>query len=117
MMSTKKPSVQASARPASTAGDVLVSIDLAARVAILSGGYSGIGVETVKALRSEGASVIVPAPHHENTVTALKGFDRVEIGWTALLAPPLSILLPRSFWPLVAGRTTKSCRLPRGLLV
>jgi len=116
-MSTKKPSVQASAGPLPLKGDILVSIDLAARVAILSGGYSGIGVETVKALRSAGASVIVPAPHHENTVTALTGFDRVEIEWMDLLDAASIDTFAEKFLASVAGRTTKSCRLPRGLLV
>jgi hypothetical protein len=43
---------------ASTAGNVIKGIDLSEKIAIVTGGYSGIGVETVRALRSAGAKVI-----------------------------------------------------------
>lgn len=46
---------------ASTATDVLAGIDLSGRTAIVTGGYSGIGTETSRALRAAGARVIVPA--------------------------------------------------------
>src|SRR5690348_10249776 len=36
---------------ASTASDVIKGIDLSDRVAIVTGGYSGIGLETTRALR------------------------------------------------------------------
>src|ERR1700754_4555610 len=45
----------------STADDVLEGIDLTGKLAIVTGGYSGIGVETTRALAAHGASVIVPA--------------------------------------------------------
>jgi NAD(P)-dependent dehydrogenase (short-subunit alcohol dehydrogenase family) len=44
-----------------TAADVLVGIDLQGRTAIVTGGYSGLGIETVAALSGAGATVIVPA--------------------------------------------------------
>ena len=44
----------------STAAEVLSSIDLTGKIAIVTGGYSGIGLETVRGLASKGASVIVP---------------------------------------------------------
>ena len=40
--------------------DVLGDIDLSGKTAIVTGGYSGIGLEVVRALVSRGASVIVP---------------------------------------------------------
>ena len=46
---------------ASTAGDVLAGLDLSGRTAIVTGGYSGLGLVTTKALCSAGAEVIVPA--------------------------------------------------------
>jgi len=49
----------------STAGDVIKGIDLSDRVTIVTGGYSGIGLETTRALRSAGAKVIVPARDHD----------------------------------------------------
>ncbi|SHF90270.1 NAD(P)-dependent dehydrogenase, short-chain alcohol dehydrogenase family [Fodinibius roseus] len=45
----------------STAGDVIKGIDLTGKTAIVTGGYSGIGLETTKTLAAAGATVIVPA--------------------------------------------------------
>ena len=44
----------------SEAVDVLAGIDLAGKVAVVTGGYSGIGVETTRALVHAGATVYVP---------------------------------------------------------
>ena len=44
----------------STAADVLEGVDLTGKTAIVTGGYSGIGLETVRGLASKGAKVIVP---------------------------------------------------------
>jgi NAD(P)-dependent dehydrogenase (short-subunit alcohol dehydrogenase family) len=46
---------------ASTAAEVIAGSDLTGKTAVLTGGYSGIGVETVRAFRSAGAKVVVPA--------------------------------------------------------
>jgi NAD(P)-dependent dehydrogenase (short-subunit alcohol dehydrogenase family) len=46
---------------ASTAADVLAGADLSGRTAIVTGGASGIGIETVRALTSAGAQVVVAA--------------------------------------------------------
>ncbi|RZT17139.1 NAD(P)-dependent dehydrogenase (short-subunit alcohol dehydrogenase family) [Kribbella sp. VKM Ac-2569] len=45
----------------STADDVLAGIDLTGKLAIVTGGYSGLGLETTKALAKAGAHVVVPA--------------------------------------------------------
>jgi NAD(P)-dependent dehydrogenase (short-subunit alcohol dehydrogenase family) len=45
----------------STASDVLTGVDLSGKLAIVTGGYSGIGLETTKALAKAGAHVVVPA--------------------------------------------------------
>ena len=41
--------------------EVLKGIDLNGKVAMVTGGYSGIGLETARGLKEAGASVIVPA--------------------------------------------------------
>ncbi|MEU6346461.1 SDR family NAD(P)-dependent oxidoreductase [Streptomyces sp. NPDC046977] len=46
---------------ASTIDDVIAGIDLTGRTAIVTGGYSGIGIETTRALAAAGAQVIIPA--------------------------------------------------------
>lgn len=45
----------------STAAEVVKGVDLRGRSAIVTGGYSGIGVETVRALAHAGADITVPA--------------------------------------------------------
>src|SRR5882762_6254888 len=49
----------------STADDVLRGIDLSGQLAIVTGGYSGIGLETTRALTRAGAQVVVPARRPE----------------------------------------------------
>lgn len=64
--------------------------DLAGKVAIVTGGYSGLGLETTRALAEAGATVIVPARSAEKAQQALAGIANVE--QAALdLADPRSI--------------------------
>ncbi|WP_445144091.1 oxidoreductase [Dyella sp. Tek66A03] len=73
----------------STAQDVLAGIDLSGKTAIVTGGYSGIGTETTRALRAAGARVIVPARDAEKARAAMAGMD---VEMAALdLADPASI--------------------------
>lgn len=46
-------------RPQSTALEVVANVHLDGMAAIVTGGYSGIGVETVRALASAGARVLI----------------------------------------------------------
>jgi len=64
--------------PTTTADDVLEGIDLAGKTAIVTGGYSGIGTETTRALRAAGARVLVPARDLAKAKANLEGMD-VEI--------------------------------------
>ena len=45
--------------------EVLAGIDLSGRLALVTGGYSGLGTEIVKALTGAGAHVVVPARRPE----------------------------------------------------
>ena len=45
----------------STAREVTAGLDLSGKVALVTGGYSGLGTETVRALAGAGARVIVGA--------------------------------------------------------
>ncbi|MER5521519.1 SDR family NAD(P)-dependent oxidoreductase [Streptomyces sp. NPDC002763] len=63
----------------STADDVLAGLDLDGRLAIVTGGYSGLGLETTRALTKAGAHVVVPARRAEAAREALAGLDRVEV--------------------------------------
>lgn len=59
----------------STATDVIKGIDLTGKIAIVTGGNTGIGLETTKTLSLAGATVIVPARDIEKAKQNLKGID------------------------------------------
>lgn len=64
---------------ATTAADVLEDVDLTGRLAVVTGGYSGIGLETTRALVGAGARVVVPARRPSAAGEAFAGVDGVEI--------------------------------------
>lgn len=51
--------------------EVLADVELAGKTAIVTGGYSGIGLETVRALAAKGVSVIVPVRSPDKATQAL----------------------------------------------
>ncbi|MEO3924043.1 oxidoreductase [Micromonosporaceae bacterium B7E4] len=63
----------------STADEVLRGIDLSGRLALVTGGYSGLGREATAALARAGARVVVPARRPAVARTALTGIDGVEV--------------------------------------
>ncbi|GAA1534516.1 SDR family NAD(P)-dependent oxidoreductase [Actinomadura kijaniata] len=63
----------------STAREVLAGIDLTGRTALVTGGYSGLGLEITRALSGAGARVLVPARRTGAAREALRGVDRVEV--------------------------------------
>ena len=65
----------------STAAEVIRGIDLHGRLAIVTGGNSGLGLETVRALAGAGAAVVVPArrPEQARTVLDAAGLGEVEV--------------------------------------
>ncbi|MFE9451636.1 SDR family NAD(P)-dependent oxidoreductase [Streptomyces sp. NPDC006739] len=63
----------------STADDVLQGIDLSGKLAIVTGGYSGIGLETTRAFTRAGAHVVVPARRPADARGALDGVLGVEV--------------------------------------
>ncbi|MBN7800906.1 SDR family NAD(P)-dependent oxidoreductase [Algoriphagus aestuariicola] len=71
----------------STAAEVIRGIDLKGKVAIVTGGNSGIGLETVRTLAGAGAQVIVPARNVEKARANLKDLDRVEIHALDIMSP------------------------------
>lgn len=71
----------------STANDVIQNIDLTGKIAIVTGGNTGIGLETTKVLAAAGATVIVPARDIEKAKKNLEGIARVEIAAMDLMSP------------------------------
>ncbi|NDI99194.1 SDR family NAD(P)-dependent oxidoreductase [Flavobacterium sp. LaA7.5] len=69
--------------------DIIKEVNLQGKIAIVTGGYAGIGLETVKTLAGAGAKVIVPARNIEKATENLKGID-AEV-WQMDLMNPESI--------------------------
>ncbi|WP_116788540.1 SDR family NAD(P)-dependent oxidoreductase [Flavobacterium psychrotrophum] len=63
----------------SVSTEVARGIDLTSKIAIVTGGNTGIGLETVKVLANAGAVVIVPARDIEKAKRNLQGIANVEI--------------------------------------
>ncbi|AXK67241.1 SDR family NAD(P)-dependent oxidoreductase [Burkholderia sp. IDO3] len=85
MLTPQKP-IGSNFGAATTADEVIANIDLAGKVAIVTGGYSGLGRETARVLRRAGARVIVPARDVTRANAALAGID-VEVAPMNLLDP------------------------------
>lgn len=71
----------------STTTDVIQGIDLCGKIAIVTGGNTGIGLETTKALANAGATVIVPARDIEKARKNLDGIPNVELETMDLMNP------------------------------
>ncbi|GAA3621998.1 SDR family NAD(P)-dependent oxidoreductase [Kineosporia mesophila] len=65
--------------PKTTTAEILAGVDLAGQVAVVTGGYSGIGIPTTLALAGAGATVVVPARRPDAAAAQLKGVKGVEI--------------------------------------
>lgn len=71
-----------------TAMDIVSGHDLRGKVAIVTGGYSGLGLETVRALATAGARVIVAARRPEAAAQALSDVSgNIEVGELDLSNP------------------------------
>jgi len=86
-MSTPQSPIGSGFRAASTAEEVIRGIDLTGKCAVVTGGYSGIGIETVKAFRAAGAKVFVPARDLVKARAALSGMPDVVLQPMDLLDP------------------------------
>jgi NAD(P)-dependent dehydrogenase (short-subunit alcohol dehydrogenase family) len=71
----------------STATEVIDGIDLTGKIAIVTGGNAGIGLETTKVLAAAGAIVIVPARDLEKAKKNLEGIANVELANLDLISP------------------------------
>ncbi|MCH5719195.1 SDR family NAD(P)-dependent oxidoreductase [Niabella hibiscisoli] len=71
----------------STASEVIRGIDLTGKIAIVTGGNTGIGLETVTILASAGAKVIVPSRDIEKARRNLGSIDGIELETLNLMEP------------------------------
>lgn len=72
---------------ASTAQDVIKGIDLSGKTAIITGGHTGIGLETTKTLVAAGATVIVLVRDVEKAKKNLQGITNIELETIDLMEP------------------------------
>ncbi|WGV57734.1 oxidoreductase [Brevibacillus brevis] len=73
--------------PRTTAEDIMQGVDLAGKVAIVTGGYSGIGLEVSRVLAKAGAQVIVPARSLDKAKVAMEAVPEAELGELDLADP------------------------------
>ncbi|MFF4407507.1 SDR family NAD(P)-dependent oxidoreductase [Streptomyces sp. NPDC001404] len=64
---------------ASTAEDVMAGLDLSGTTAVVTGGYSGLGLETTRNLAAAGARVVVPARRPDIARSALADVAGCEV--------------------------------------
>ena len=88
-LSTNQKPLNTGFGPKTTAAEVISGTSLAGKVAIVTGGYSGIGLETTRTLLAAGASVIVPARDREKATNALASTP-------AAVVEPLDLMDPVS---------------------
>jgi NAD(P)-dependent dehydrogenase (short-subunit alcohol dehydrogenase family) len=86
-MATEQKPLKSGFGAKTTAREVLAGRDLTGKIAIVTGGYSGVGLETTRALAEAGATVVVPARTQEKARAALAGIPRVEIETLELFDP------------------------------
>ncbi|MFT3738406.1 MAG: SDR family NAD(P)-dependent oxidoreductase [Breznakibacter sp.] len=86
----------------STTSDVIKGIDLTGKVAIVTGGNTGIGLETTQTLAAAGATVIVPARDTEKAKKNLQGIAHVELETMDLMNPDSIDTFAKKF--LASGR-------------
>ena len=86
----------------STATDVIKGIDLTGKIAVVTGGHTGIGLETTKALAAAGATVIIPARDLNKAKKNLQGIANVELASMDLIDPKSIDAFAQTF--LASGR-------------
>jgi NAD(P)-dependent dehydrogenase (short-subunit alcohol dehydrogenase family) len=77
-MPTAQAPIASDFNVSSTAAEVIRGHDLKGKIAIVTGGAAGIGLETTRALASAGAEVIVPAREVAKAMAALGTLGTVE---------------------------------------
>lgn len=86
-MSVLQQSIHSGFGAATTAAEVSQGLDLSGKLAVVTGGYAGIGLETTRALHAAGATVIVPARDEDKARKALADLPRVDIRAMDLMDP------------------------------
>lgn len=78
-MNTLQTPLKSGHGPFTTAEEVAGDVDLSGKVAIVTGGASNLGMETVRVLSSRGARVVVPARDPKSASEALSHMEGVDV--------------------------------------
>jgi NADPH-dependent 2,4-dienoyl-CoA reductase/sulfur reductase-like enzyme len=81
-MPSKQAPIHSGFGPTTTARETIDGIDLSGKVAVVIGGYSGIGLETTRALAEAGATVIVPTRNPYKARNSTSGTEQARLIWT-----------------------------------
>jgi NAD(P)-dependent dehydrogenase (short-subunit alcohol dehydrogenase family) len=79
MTDTKQSPIPSGYDRSTTVAEVLAGVDLTGRTAIVTGGYSGLGLEVTRGLAGRGASVVVPARRPAEAARRLTGVPGVQV--------------------------------------
>ena len=93
--------------------EIMAGVDLSGKTAVVTGGYSGLGLETVRALAGAGAHVVVPARNRDKAEAALADMAGLA-GTVAIAAMDLADLasVRRFAEDAVAAAPATPTRLP-----
>ena len=86
-MTSKQEPLRSGYGAQTTAREVMGDRRLDGVIAVVTGGYAGIGLETTRVLSEAGATVIVPARTPDKARATLAGLERVEVEHLDLAAP------------------------------
>ena len=86
-MSTPQAPIGSRFGAASTAQEVIAGHDLTGKVAIVTGGYAGLGLETARVMAAAGAKVIVPARNIEKARAAGENVPGLVFAYMDLMDP------------------------------
>ena len=73
MISSLQKPISSGFNSKSNAHEITKDVDLNGKIAIVTGGYSGIGLETTRELVSSGAEVVIPAKRSDVAIKNLEG--------------------------------------------
>ena len=78
-MASRQAPIGSGFRASTTSREVLAGCNLAGKLAIVTGGYSGLGLETTRALAGAGGKVVVAARRGAAARAAVGGIPGVEV--------------------------------------
>src|ERR1700692_2367384 len=86
MLTEQKP-LPSGFGPETTAEEALGGRDLRGKVAIVTGGHAGLGLETTRVLSNAGATVIIGSRDPKKAQMAVSKMKNVEVGKLDLASP------------------------------